>query len=159
MKSTFPTNQKLNFDFTHEVNLFSVLTAFSMKQFSPLLPAKSYKADRQLIVSSMVPFGCRLDIELIDTPQPVDGDRPSSGSPYTSGGPTTYIHFVLNQRTLPLGESIPSCGQRKDGWCELNTWLEVQSKALQQADYDYACNGNYSAPGWGDVDNGAPPSS
>jgi len=59
MESTFPTNQVLNFDFTHEVNLFSVLTAFGMKQFAPLLDQHNYQANRELIVSHMVPFGCK----------------------------------------------------------------------------------------------------
>lgn len=157
MPSTFPLHQVLNFDFTHEVNLFSVMTAFGLKQFAPLLPTGHYKVDRQLIVSHMVPFGCRLDIEMIEAPHPVSADRPSGESQYESGGPTTYIHFILNQRTLPLGKSYPSCGQRADGWCELDTWLDIQANALKEADYDYSCNGDYAPPAFGAIDNGAPP--
>ena len=159
MSSTFPVNQKLYFDFTHEVNLFSALTAFGLKQFAPLLSTTSYQADRELIVSHMVPFGCRLDIELISSPKPVKADRSSSGSQYTSGGNTTYIHFILNQRTLPLGKSIAACGQRSDGWCELDTFLQSQANALAEADYDFACNGDYAPPAFGAINNGAPPSS
>lgn len=160
MRKTFPTDQKLYFDFTHEVNLFSVLTAFGLKQFAPLLPQSKYQSDRQLIVSHMVPFGCRLDMEIIDSPQPVKTKRTSSiENQYESGSATQYIHFILNQRTLPLGESISACGKRDDGWCELTTFLKAQASALKESQYTYACNGNYSAPGWGDVSNGAPPSS
>ena len=112
MQSTFPINQKLNFDFTHEVNLFSVLTAFGLKQFSAPFSPDHYTADRSVIVSHMVPFGCRLDIEIIEAPHPVCADRSKD---YESGGPTKYIHFILNQRTIPLGESYPECGKRADG--------------------------------------------
>src|ERR1700761_5096949 len=109
MQSTFPTNQLLNFDFTHEVNLFSVLTAFGLKQFAKPFSPNHYTADRSVIVSHMVPFGCRLDIEIIEAPHPVSTKRTSSGSQYTSGGATKYIHFKLNQRTIPLGQSYSSC--------------------------------------------------
>ena len=159
MNSTFPTNQKLNLDFTHEVNLMSVLTAFGLKQFAPFPSPTTYTADRELIISHLVPFGCRLDIELIDAPHPVCADRPSSASQYEAGGKTTYIHFIQNQRTIPLGKSYPECGQRADGWCELSTWLQVQSTALQEAQYDYACYGDYAPPAFGAVNNGAPPPS
>ena len=158
MESTFPTDQVLNFDFSHEVNIFAVLTAFGLKQFAPLLPADHYEPDQQLIVSHMTPFATRLDIELIKSPQPVSERRLSKRSEYAQGGETTYIHFVLNQRTIPLGKSIPVCGQRADGWCELNAFLAFQANALEQSQYDYACTGDYVPPAWGDVNNGAPPS-
>lgn len=158
MPSTFPTNQVLNFDFTHEVNLFSVLTAFSFTQFAPLLDTQNYQANRNLIVSHMVPFGCRLDIELIDSPQPIKAQRsPSDANPYMSGGPTTYIHFVLNQRTLPLYPGIKACGDRSDGYCELTTWMNFQQDAAKKANYNYSCYGNYSALPFDSVTNGAPP--
>lgn len=156
MTSTFPTHQALNFDFSHEVNIFAVLTAFGLKQFAPAFPPDQYTADRSVIVSQMTPFGARLDIEIITAPHPVSGDR-SYSAQYESGGKTTYIHFILNQRTIPLGKSIPECGQRADGWCELHTFVRLQADALKLADYDYACNGDYKPPAYGAVHNGAPP--
>lgn len=62
---------------------------------------------------------------------PLSGDR-KSGDAYESGGPQKYIHFILNQRTLPLGVSFPECGDRDDGWCELETFLKVQSTKLRE---------------------------
>jgi len=101
----------------------------------------------------------RLDIELIDSPQPISASRKSGSgeSDFVAGGSTTYIHFILNQRTLPLGMSIPSCGKRDDGWCELSTFLAAQKSAVKEANYNYACNGNYTPPAWGTIMNGAPP--
>ena len=38
MTSTFPLNQTLYFDFSHDTNIAAVLTAFGITQFAPLLP-------------------------------------------------------------------------------------------------------------------------
>lgn len=159
MESTFPTNQVLNFDFSHDVNIAAVLTAFGLTQFGAYFSPTTYDANRTMIVSHMEPFGARLDIEIIDTPSPVCPNRTYSGSQYESGSATQYIHFILNQRTIPLGMSYAACGQRADGWCELSTFLNVTSNAYALSQYDYACNGKYTPPVYGAVSNGAPPAS
>jgi hypothetical protein len=148
---TFPLNQSLYFDFSHDTNIMSILTAFGFKQFNQFLPGNKHPGQHNLTVSHLEPFGCRLDIEIIKTPQPLNEDRT-----YTQGGETTYIHFILNQRTLPLGFSFEECGARLDGWCELSTFLEVQKNSAKLANYDYACNGDYDAVPYGDVKDGAP---
>lgn len=132
----------------------AILTAFGLTQFSTLLPANKIQPDRYLIVSHMEPFGARLDMEIIETPQPLSGDR--STDTYEAGGSTRYIHFILNQRTIPLGESFPQCGKRDDGWCELTTFFEVQSSKLQEAQYEYSCFGKYPSVPYGTLNNGVP---
>ncbi|EME45679.1 hypothetical protein DOTSEDRAFT_171250 [Dothistroma septosporum NZE10] len=152
---TFPLNQTLNFDFSHDTNIASILTAFGLTQFSPLLPATAIQRNRSLIVSHMEPFGARLDMEIIETPQPLDGNR-KNGNKYDAGGRTRYIHFILNQRTIPLGASFAKCGNRDDGWCELTTFMDIQATKLQEAEYNYSCNGNYAAVPYGTLNNGVP---
>lgn len=155
-QATFPTNQKLNFDFSHDTNIMSILTAFGFTQFNAVLPA-THMVTHDLIVSHMEPFGARLDIEVIDAPHPVLANRTLGGSSYnTTGGPTQYIHFILNQRTLPLGKSFAACGSRTDGWCELSTFLQVQSTKLNESQYDYACFGTYPAVAYGNLTDGVP---
>ena len=154
---TFPLHQSLNFDFSHDTNIMGILTAFGFTQFAEFLPATHIKTDRSLIVSHMEPFGARLDIEVITTPQPLSGDR--SSDTYEKGGATRYVHFILNQRTLPLGTSFSECGKRDDGWCELETFLKVQSTKLQEAQYEYSCYGDYPAVKYGKLSNGVPQSS
>lgn len=129
----------------------SILTAFGFTQFAQFLPSTKHLGLHNLTVSHLEPFGARLDIEVIKTPQPLSADRA-----YTTGNETTYVHFILNQRTLPLGFSFPPCGAgRLDGWCELGTFLGALN-ATAQADYDYACNGDYPALPYGEIMNGAP---
>ena len=107
----------------------------------------------------MEPFGARLDIEIISAPQPVAANRTTSANAYLSGPATKYVHFILNQRTVPLGASFAACGQRADGWCELTTFMGIQNGSLAAAQYDYSCNGNYPSVPYGTLNNGVPQSS
>lgn len=151
---TFPLHQSLNFDFSHDTNIMSILTAFGFTQFAQYLPP-THIVPHDLVVSHMEPFGARLDMEVINTPAPLNASR-NATSPYTAGPPTTYIHFILNQRTIPLYRSFPACGVRDDGWCELTTFLEVQNGSYAEAMYDYSCNGRYPAVPYGTLSNGTP---
>lgn len=76
--------------------------------------------------------------------------------PSQPGKATKYIHFILNQRTIPLHRSFPECEERDDGWCDLDTFLEVQSKSLELSQYDWACNGDYPAVPYGNITDGVP---
>jgi hypothetical protein len=155
--STFPLNQSLYFDFSHDTNIMSILTAFGLKQFGAFLPPTVAGAHtpHNLTVSQLEPFGARLDIEVIKTPYPLYANRT-----YDQLGPvTTYVHFILNQRTIPLGLSLIDCGaDRLDGWCELETFLAEVKAQIQYAEYDWACFGNYTAVPYGNLTNGAPQS-
>jgi Histidine phosphatase superfamily (branch 2) len=152
---TFPINQRLNFDFSHDTNIMSILTAFGLKQFATYLPPDQI-IEHDLVVSHLEPFGARLDIEIIDSPMPVAPNRTSGRDAYMPGNAIQYIHFILNQRTIPLGRSFPECGNRSDGWCELGTFLHVQSSKLKESQYEHACFGNYSAVPYGKITDGVP---
>lgn len=147
-------NQSLYFDFSHDTNIVSVLTAFGLRQFAEELPAAKYPGDHNFTVAHVTPFGARLDIEIIQTPNPLSPNRDG----YLRGEATKYVHFVLNQRTLPLGKSFPECdASRKDGWCELGAFLKVQESMPAKAKFDYACFGDYPKVSYGEVTDGVPP--
>ncbi|KAH7329045.1 histidine phosphatase superfamily [Stachybotrys elegans] len=150
---TFPLNQSLYFDFSHDTNIASILVAFGLKQFAEELPATEHPGKHAFTVSHLTPFGARLDMEIIKSPKPVAPNREG----FLEGGETKYIHFVLNQRTLPLGESFPECdASRKDGWCELETFIKIQEGMTEAAQYDYACYGDYTKPPYDKVTDGVP---
>ncbi|KAK2923139.1 Histidine phosphatase superfamily, clade-2 [Fusarium oxysporum f. sp. vasinfectum] len=155
MKETFPLNQSLYFDFSHDKDIISILTAFGFRQFAEELPADKYLGDHEFTVSHITPIGARLDIEIIKAHKPVSPARDR----YLEGNDTKYIHFILNQRTIPLGKSFPECDvNRKDGWCELDTFLKVREEMAGKAKFDYACFGDYPSLPYGKVTDGAPPS-
>lgn len=163
MNSTFPLNQTLYFDFSHDTNIFSIITALGLRQFNQSLPTSGPPSNQQAIVSHMTPFGARMVWEIIRSPYPVKSQRPSSDSNATqddyydtTGNATVYIHQTLSQRTIPLGKSYPECGERDDGWCELDTYLDVLGGLLDQAMYDYSCFGDYASPKYGDTTDGVP---
>ncbi|ROW11147.1 hypothetical protein VMCG_01178 [Cytospora schulzeri] len=140
---TFPLNQSLYLDFSHDTNIISVLTAMGLTQFQddPPLSPKGYPGQHNFTVSHITPFGARLDMEVIRAPKPVKADR--SGYVEAEGaGETKYIHFVMNQRTIPLGRSFPECDvNRLDGWCELETFLKVQEEMPKLANFEETCFG------------------
>ena len=131
----------------------SILTAFGLRQFSSFLPSSTHPGAHNLTVSHLTPFGARLDIEVITTPHPLNANRQ-----YEEGDMNTYVHFMLNQRTIPLGVSFEECDlDRLDGWCELSIFLTVVKGEIAKAEYDYACNGDWDAVAYGEVMDGAPP--
>jgi len=131
----------------------SILTALGMKQFSQYLPPNYILYNRSLIVSHLEPFGARLDIEVIQAPAPVAAQRPAR---YLPGNATTYVHFVLNQRTIPLGVNYPGyCEERDDGWCVMSDFLSATAGAYNASQYATACFGNYTGS-YGTFMNGNP---
>jgi len=172
MEETFPLNQQLYFDFSHDTNIMSILTAFGFKQFNQFLDPTKYPGKHNLTVSHLEPFAARLDIEIIKTPFPIDattrelviddGGFKKRGKRASTPGSdeTTYIHFILNQRTLPLGLSFPECDedgkQRKDGWCKLETFLKVMESKTEEARFDDACFGEWDVVDYGKITDGRP---
>jgi hypothetical protein len=160
--STFPLNQTIYFDFSHDTEIFAMITALGLSQFGEYLSPTQIATNRSAIVSEVVPFAGYFLFEVIKAPYPVLEKRPqdSSESPYdTSGSNTTYVHMLINQRTVPLGESIPDCGKRDDGWCELQAFIKFQQENIVKANYNESCFGDYSTPSYGNITDGAFPSS
>lgn len=153
MPSTFPLTQTLNFDFSHDTNIMSDLTALGLTQFATFLPTDHILTPRDLIVSHLTPFGARLDIELITTPAPL---KAHDCSQYASGNETMYVHFILNQRTVPLHRSYKQCADMQNGWCEMSAFLEATKNLVEEAQFEYSCFGNYSAVPYGTLKNGVP---
>jgi hypothetical protein len=158
--TTFPLDQALYFDFGHDISIMAALTAFGIRQFADFLPATGPPRHQQFRASKVVPFAGRLNIEIIDAPHAVKAKRPRSDedNPYVAGtGKTRYVHFILNQRTVPLHASFEECEYRDDGWCELSTFLKIQKGSLAKAQYQYSCEGKWTMGPYGSVTDGVPP--
>ncbi|KKK16918.1 hypothetical protein ARAM_002667 [Aspergillus rambellii] len=156
---TFPHNQSLYLDFTHDTILVSVLTALGFKQFASFLPASGPPRHHQFRTNTVVPFASRINIEIIRSPHEIRHrrSRHRHADPYIPGtGETHYVHFLLNQRTLPMYSSFKQCGRRDDGWCELSTFLDIQKKSLERAQFEYSCTGDWEIGEYGSVHDGVP---
>ncbi|KAF3768905.1 hypothetical protein M406DRAFT_62916 [Cryphonectria parasitica EP155] len=148
---TFPLNQSLYLDFSHDTNIISILAAFGLTSTrdDPPLSSRHHPGKHNFTVSHLTPFAARLDMEIIRAPKPVRADRGGDGyvedEEGAAGGETRYIHFVLNQRTIPLGWSFAECdASRVDGWCELETFLKVQEKMPELARFEETCFGDFN---------------
>jgi Histidine phosphatase superfamily (branch 2) len=150
--STFPLNQTLNLDFTHDTNIANVITALRLAQFSQFLPTKGPPANQQLITSHMEPFAARLVLEKIECSAPIAENRTGA----VKGNATTYMHLLLNQRTIPLGLSYEKCGNRSDGWCEYDAFLSTLQTLNDAANFTYVCYKDIGPLSYGNVTNGAP---
>lgn len=138
--------------------MISILTAFGLTQSVDALPLTGPTKNQQFHTSRIVPFAGRLNIEIITAPHKVSTKRSSKASKngdYVSGTCSTqYVHFILNQRTIPLHSSFDECEYRDDGWCELSTFLMVQKQSLEKAQYQHTCFGNWTMKSWGAVTDG-----
>ncbi|GKZ76597.1 hypothetical protein AnigIFM56816_006864 [Aspergillus niger] len=166
---TFPTNQSLYFDFAHDKIVLGVLSAFGLRQFADL-PFPNYTNEKDMDIhpprhhdfqtAKIIPFAGRLNIEIIRAPHKINPRRSHHDRHQNTymkhTGETEYVHFLLNQRTVPLHKSLPECSFRSDGWCELDAFLRAQKDSLRKAEYDFSCVGEWDLGNFGDVWDGVP---
>lgn len=152
----FPLNQTLYMDFTHDSDITSVIAALGLSQFGANLPPTGPPTNQQFIASHIVPFGARFVTEVITCSSPINAQHLPVARNSSTAGNTTYIHMMSNQRTVPLGASFSVCGNRVDGWCELNNFLSAEANRTTLAEYNYACFGNYSVAANASITNGRP---
>ncbi|GLA00029.1 hypothetical protein AnigIFM60653_007096 [Aspergillus niger] len=166
---TFPTNQSLYFDFAHDKIVLGVLSAFGLRQFADL-PFPNYTNEKGTDIhpprhhdfqtAKIIPFAGRLNIEIIRAPHKINPRRSHHDRHQDTymkhTGETEYVHFLLNQRTVPLHKSLPECSFRSDGWCELDAFLRAQKDSLRKAEYDFSCVGEWDLGEFGDVWDGVP---
>ncbi|KAL4883568.1 histidine phosphatase superfamily [Aspergillus karnatakaensis] len=156
---TFPLDQSLFFDFGHDASIMAALSAFGITQFAQHLPATGPPRNQQFHADRVTPFAGRLNIEIIDAPRKVRARRSRKGGDeyIPRSGRASYMHFMLNQRTVPLHASFEECEYRDDGWCELETFLKVQERSLEKARFEYSCEGDWDMGAYGGVTDGVPP--
>lgn len=127
----FPLDQNLYVDFTHDSVISSVVAALDFTQFSRSMPRDGpVEGEEYYSTSKIHPFAARLVAEVIDC----EG--------------TDYIHFTLNQRTVPIKVKKYGSGYRDgDGWAKLSNWLDGMSDRNELAAWDHACFGEYPIDG------------
>lgn len=145
--STFPVDQPIHVDFTHQSNILHLLTALNFSFLDAVkLTEDSLVQKRAFYASHIVPFAARLVFEvgkfwplsllegLLTPPSPHQViDCPTSGKHSQS-----YIRTLLNDAILPMGSaqgcslgpassssssSHKQSAARKDGLCPLDDFL------------------------------------
>jgi hypothetical protein len=159
---TFPLDQPLYMDMSHDDIIVSVLTALGLNYFKAgphgLPVSVAHAPHRNFILNQMTPFGARLFSEIWTCPkdaslehlQPQKYKNPDlSSEPNT----TDYIRFVLNNAPLPL-DGLSECDGSVNGFCEVDKFLSAITKLNKEAMYQEACFGDYNITS--QVGNGQP---
>jgi len=150
----FPLGRPFYADFTHDDIIISVMTAMSLDYFREATNLNQAPPDpsRHFVLSHLTPFGGRLITEVIGcssaNPTPVANHRtqyyPTQYGYNPNNATNKFIRMRLNNGVLPLNTLRNSNCTRSDGLCAVSDFLASQKTAEQQANYQYACFGNYS---------------
>ncbi|TFK67148.1 phosphoglycerate mutase-like protein [Pluteus cervinus] len=128
---TFPLNQSLYVDATHEVVVLNIITALNLTRFSEdgPLPDDHIPRHRKFRVSELAPFGTNVQFQLLTCT-----DR---------SGP--QIRVVINDGVAPL-TGIRGCPEDKDGLCPVDTFVKAQQEIVAKTDWRWGCDGDWEVP-------------
>lgn len=126
---TFPTDQPVNIDFTHDVTIGEVVTALNLTQFARPL-SQDYITEEQTRWKSnaISPFAANLLVQTLSC----DGAQ--------------YARVVLNDAVQPL-DGLGECagdGQSALGLCSMDTFIEALRQVKTEIDFTFDCFGDFN---------------
>jgi len=130
---TFPLNQSLYVDATHEVVVLYILTALGLDNFAKQgpLPPDQIPKNRTFKTSELSPFATNVQFQLLTC---------------SASGPTVpQIRIIVNDGVVPL-TSIEGCGEDADGLCDLSAFIKTQQKRVEETDWSWSCDGDWEVP-------------
>ncbi|KAH8827000.1 histidine phosphatase superfamily [Flagelloscypha sp. PMI_526] len=142
--TTFPLDQALYVDATHEVVVLNVITALNLSSFAAdgPLPTDHIPKNRKFRSSELAPFATNIQIQLLDC-----------ASPSLEG---TQIRVIINDGVAPL-TGVKGCPEQKDGMCALDTFVGSMKEIIGQTDWKYDCHTDWEIPdGWSTVTGDTP---
>ncbi|KAG2150719.1 histidine phosphatase superfamily [Suillus bovinus] len=141
---TFPLNQPIYVDFSHDVVLASVATAlnFTSLAASGPLPSDHIPPHRSYVSSQIAPFSGQLVAQVLSCP--------ASEEP-------THIRFLLNDGVVPL-TGIHGCTEDSNGLCALPSFISGMHERIGQIDFAHDCFANYTMPDPDNIIDGRCPS-
>ncbi|KAI0686814.1 phosphoglycerate mutase-like protein [Cytidiella melzeri] len=149
--TTFPVNQPMYFDFTHDTVISVILSAMNLTSFNTAgpLPLTHIPANNAYHVAQIAPFASQLLGQVLECPASLKNATlvPS-------------IRWILNDGVVPL-TGIKQCASHKnaDGLCPLDSFVAGIQELVADEDWTYDCTANYtSTPGVPNtITNGKPP--
>ncbi|OSC99507.1 phosphoglycerate mutase-like protein [Trametes coccinea BRFM310] len=137
---TFPLNQPIYVDATHDTVISTILVAlnFTTMAANGPLPVDHIPQHQTYTGQHITPFAANLVGQVMSCP--------ASGK--SSKEKESYIRFLHNDGVVPL-TGIAHCSANKDGLCALNDFVEGMKQRIAEVDYVYDCFANYTAP-WPD---------
>ncbi|KIK52824.1 hypothetical protein GYMLUDRAFT_207686 [Collybiopsis luxurians FD-317 M1] len=146
---TFPVNQSLYVDATHEVVVLNILTALNLSTLAANgpLPYDHIPENQTWKVSQLAPFSTNVQFQLLECSSP-------------SISPGQQIRIIINDAPVPL-TGIRGCPEQEDGMCPVDTFVKAQREILDQTSWEWDCLGDYAdmlgeGPEWETVTGDAP---
>ncbi|KAG2075022.1 phosphoglycerate mutase-like protein [Suillus decipiens] len=129
---TFPLNQLIYVDATHDVVMSCIVTAlnFTSLAASGPLPTDHIPPHRSYIVSQIAPYASQLVAQVLSCP--------ASQEP-------THIRFLLNDAAVPL-TGINGCEEDPNGLCALPSFISGMQERIGEINFAYDCFANYTMP-------------
>ncbi|KAG1757693.1 histidine phosphatase superfamily [Suillus lakei] len=141
---TFPLNQPIYVDATHDTVISSIVTALNFTSLAATgpLPTDHIPPHRSYIASQIAPFASQLVAQVLSCP--------ASEEP-------THIRFLLNDGVVPL-TGIHGCTEDSNGLCALPSFISGMHERIGQINFAHDCFANYTMPNPDDIIDGRYPS-
>ncbi|KAI0778487.1 phosphoglycerate mutase-like protein [Trametes elegans] len=145
---TFPLNQPIYVDATHDTVISTILVAlnFTTMAANGPLPIDHIPENQTYTGQHLVPFATHLEGQVLSCP----------AEDASTSDKQSFIRFILNDGVVPL-TGISHCTENKDGLCALDDFVKGMQERIAEVDYQYDCFANYTVP-WPDpiIDGRAP---
>ncbi|KAF9453707.1 phytase [Macrolepiota fuliginosa MF-IS2] len=128
---TFPLDQSLYVDATHEVVVLNIITALNLTGFAEQgpLPYTHIMKDRAFRSSEIAPFATNIQLQLLEC----------------TSVPGPQIRIIINDGVAPL-TGINGCPEQQDGMCPLETFIEAMRENIKNTDWNWDCHGDWTVP-------------
>ncbi|KDQ12413.1 hypothetical protein BOTBODRAFT_634205 [Botryobasidium botryosum FD-172 SS1] len=128
---TFPLNNALYVDATHEVVILNIITALNLTNFaaSGPLPTTHIPSNLSFKSSELCPFASNIQFQLLSC----------------ASTPDPQIRIIINDGVTPL-TGIEGCPEQKDGMCPVDTFVAAQQRIIEETDWHWGCYGDWSVP-------------
>lgn len=141
---TFPLNQPIYVDATHDTVISSIVTALNFSSLAATgpLPTDHIPRHRSYIASQIAPFSSQLVAQVLSCPA---SDEP------------THIRFLLNDGVVPL-TGIHGCTEDSNGLCALPSFISGMHERIGEINFAHDCFANYTMPDPDNIIDGRYPS-
>ncbi|KAJ3742522.1 phosphoglycerate mutase-like protein [Lentinula detonsa] len=135
---TFPVNESLYVDATHEVVVLNILTGLNLSTLAANgpLPYDHIPENQTFKVSQLAPFATNVQFQILDCPS-------LSSSQTQTQTETQNIRILINDAPVPL-TGITDCPPSSHGLCPLRTFVEAQKAGLERVSWEWGCEGDYA---------------
>ncbi|KAH7890476.1 histidine phosphatase superfamily [Phlebopus sp. FC_14] len=129
---TFPLDQPIFVDATHDVVISNILTALNFTSLAATgpLPVDYIPPERSYVASKIAPFASNLVAQVLSCP---------------ASGESTHIRFILNDAVLPM-TGINGCEDDSNGLCSLPSFVSAMHRRIAEIDFAFDCFANYTMP-------------